>query len=139
MGETGEKPKDYLLWTLQPQAQVIWNGVRSKDAVDSTHTRYEAIGDKNGTLRLGARLNADHEGKWVAALEGNWIHRFKDIGVKMNGKKIFADGGRNVGEARVIYEGHLSQNLLGWSTLTYRKGSHGFHEESAQIGVRYMF
>lgn len=139
LGETGEKPDDYLLWTLQPQAQVIWNGVRSKDAVDSTHTRYEAIGDKNGTLRLGARLNADHEGKWVMALEGNWIHRFKDIGVKMNGKKIFADGGRNVGEARVIYEGHLSQNLLGWSTLTYRKGSHGFHEESAQIGVRYMF
>ena len=43
------------------------------------------------------------------------------------------------GEFRMGLEGHLSRNTLGWATVGVQAGKSGYHNETAQIGLRYMF
>lgn len=139
IGETGEKGIDRTVWTLQPQAQVIWDGMKADRVEDSSHTVYRQLGGDNVILRLGSRLHANFENKGLGFLELNWIHNTKKRGVWMNGDRTYQDGSRDSGEIRVGAEGYLEKNTLGWVTLGVRAGSHGYHEESAQIGVKYLF
>lgn len=57
----------------------------------------------------------------------------------MGTDKIYIDGGRNLGEFRMGLEGHLSRNTLGWATVGVQAGKSGYHNETAQIGIKYMF
>ena len=139
IGETGEKGINHTVWTLQPQAQVIWDGMKADRAEDSSHTVYRQLGADNVILRLGSRLHANFENKGLGFLELNWIHNTKKRGVWMNGDSVYQDGSRDSGEVRIGAEGYLEKNTLGWVTLGVRAGNHGYHEESAQLGIKYLF
>lgn len=139
LDETGTKDYNKLIWTFQPEAQIIWDGVKANSATDSFDTKYRQLGTDNVTLRVGARLHANYMNKGLGFIEGNWIHNTKKAGVELGNRKVFMDGGRNLGEFRMGLEGHLSRNTLGWATVGIQAGKAGYHNETAQIGIKYMF
>lgn len=139
IGESGTKDFNKLIWTFQPEAQVVWDGVHAKNGYDSTETKYKQLGKDNVAIRLGARLHANYMNKGLGFIEGNWIHNTKKAGVQMGSSKTYMDGGRNLGEFRMGLEGHLSRNTLGWATVGVQAGKSGYHNETAQIGIKYMF
>ena len=139
IGESGTKDYNKLIWTFQPEAQLVWDGVKANSANDSFGTKYRQLGTDNVTLRVGARLHANYMNKGLGFIEGNWIHNSKKAGVQMGTDKIYMDGGRNLGEFRMGLEGHLSRNMLGWATVGVQAGKAGYHNETAQIGIKYMF
>lgn len=139
IGESGLKDYNKLIWTFQPEAQLVWDGVKANSANDSFGTKYRQLGTDNVTLRVGARLHANYMNKGLGFIEGNWIHNSKKAGVQMGTDKIYMDGGRNLGEFRMGLEGHLSRNTLGWATVGVQAGKSGYHNETAQIGIKYMF
>ena len=139
IGEGGTKDYNKLIWTFQPEAQLVWDGVKANSAKDSFGTKYRQLGTDNVTLRVGARLHANYMNKGLGFIEGNWIHNSKKAGVQMGTDKIYMDGGRNLGEFRMGLEGHLSRNTLGWATVGVQAGKSGYHNETAQIGIKYMF
>lgn len=139
IGESGTKDYNKLIWTFQPEAQLVWDGVKANSAKDSFGTKYRQLGTDNVTLRVGARLHANYMNKGLGFIEGNWIHNGKKAGVQMGTDKIYMDGGRNLGEFRMGLEGHLSRNTLGWATVGVQAGKAGYHNETAQIGIKYMF
>ena len=139
LGESGTKDFNKVIWTLQPEAQVIWDGVKANSATDSTGTRYKQLGTDNVVIRAGARLHANYMNKGLGFIEGNWIHNTKKAGVEMGNGRAYVDGGRNLGEFRMGLEGHLSRNTLGWATVGVQAGKSGYHNETAQIGIKYMF
>lgn len=139
IGESGTKDYNKLIWTFQPEAQLVWDGVKANSANDSFGTKYHQLGTDNVTLRVGARLHANYMNKGLGFIEGNWIHNSKKAGVQMGTDKIYMDGGRNLGEFRMGLEGHFSRNTLGWATVGVQAGKAGYHNETAQIGIKYMF
>lgn len=139
IGESGTKDYNKLIWTFQPEAQLVWDGVKANSANDSFGTKYRQLGTDNVTLRVGARLHANYMNKGLGFIEGNWIHNSKKAGVQMGTDKVYMDGGRNLGEFRMGLEGHLSRNTLGWATVGVQAGKSGYHNETAQIGIKYMF
>ncbi len=66
-----------LIWTFQPEAQLIWDGVKANSATDATGTKYRQLGTDNVTLRVGARLHANYMNKGLGFIEGNWIHKYQ--------------------------------------------------------------
>ena len=139
IGESGTKDYNKLIWTFQPEAQLVWDGVKANSANDSFGTKYRQLGTDNVTFRVGARLHANYMNKGLGFIEGNWIHNSKKAGVQMGTDKVYMDGGRNLGEFRMGLEGHLSRNTLGWATVGVQAGKSGYHNETAQIGIKYMF
>lgn len=139
LSESGTKDYNKLIWTFQPEVQVVWDGVRASSVVDSTETKYRQLGKDNVSIRVGARLHANYMNKGLGFIEGNWIHNTKSPGVRMTQTDVYRSGGRNVGEFRMGLEGHLSRNTLGWATVGVQAGKSGYHNETAQIGLRYMF
>lgn len=49
------------------------------------------------------------------------------------------DAGKNTGELKVGLEGRLAKNLNGWVSASVRGGGGGYHNESAQVGLKYRF
>lgn len=137
--QSGEKDFNKLIWTFQPEVQFIWDGVKANNVSDNIGTKYRQLGKDNVSIRVGARIHANHMNKGLGFIEGNWIHNTKQAGVQMGEGKVWRNGARNIGEFRMGLEGHLSRNLLGWATVGFQAGKSGYHRETAQIGFRYMF
>lgn len=106
--------------------------------MDSTATKYKQLGKDNVAIRLSARLHTNHMNKGLGFIEANWIHNTKKAGVQMGNGKVYMNGGRNLGEFRMGLEGHLSRNTLGWASVGVQAGKSGYHNETAQIGIKYM-
>ena len=139
LGESGEKHFNKVIWTVQPEVQLVWDGIRASRVADSNGTQYKQLGKDNVSLRVGARLHANHMNKGLGFIEGNWIHQTQRPGVQIGKSHVYPKGARNVGEFRMGLEGHITRNMLGWATVGVQGGKAGYHNETAQIGLRYMF
>ncbi len=139
LGESGTKDFNKVIWTFQPEVQLVWDGVKAKDGYDATDTKYKQLGKDNVSIRVGARVHGNYMNKGLGFIEGNWIHNTKKTGVQMGSAKTYMDGGRNLGEFRMGLEGHITRNTLGWATVGVQAGKAGYHNETAQIGIKYMF
>ena len=139
LGESGTKDFNKVIWTFQPEVQVVWDGVKANDGYDATDTKYKQLGKDNVAIRVGARVHGNYMNKGLGFIEGNWIHNTKKTGVQMGSAKTYMDGGRDLGEFRMGLEGHITRNTLGWATVGVQAGKAGYHNETAQIGIKYMF
>lgn len=140
LSQSGSKDFNKLIWSFQPEIQLVWDGVKADTTVDKdTETRFKQLGTNNVSLRIGARLHANHMNKGLGFIEGNWIHNTKRAGVQMGTGCKYIKGGRNLAEFRAGLEGHVTKDLLGWATVGVQAGQYGYHNETAQIGLKYMF
>ena len=113
--------------------------MKTSDKKDYFGNNFTQLGKNNVQIRVGARVFGRQTARGNVFVEGNWVHNTKNPGVEVSGRKVFLEGVRNSGEARIGFEGNLSKNLLGSITGTVRVGNHGYNEESANISIRYMF
>ncbi len=136
-----------ISWYLQPQAQIIWSGVKTDTLFEANGTKVTSKGHNNIQTRLGARtfvnINSPAYFNGTAGtqlfLEGNWIHNTKSPGVEMNGAALEQKGVRNLGEVRLGLKGKLMRNLQLWTNATAQAGSNHYRDLTCMMGVKFSF
>lgn len=134
-------------WYVQPQAQVVWMGVKADEHRESNGTRVESTGDGNVRTRLGVKTwikghNRMDDGKsreFRPFVEVNWLHNTRDFGTRMNGVTVHQDGARNIGEVKAGVEGQIDDRLNLWGNVGVQAGDKGYSDTSAMLGVKYTF
>lgn len=144
LGTTGKNTSHAVDWSLQPQFQAIYEGVKLDEHVETEGTRVEMTGEGNIKTRLGFRLQASPESqpgerRGQGFLEFNWIHNTKTVGVEMDGVEVESEGMKDAGEVRFGFEGELTENLHGWISGGYLAGGSGYHEETVNVGLKYLW
>lgn len=143
---TTEKGCD-IGWFLQPQAQVIWSGVRTDTFHEHNGTRVKSKGRNNIQTRVGARLlfdtNVHSYAKGIGGtqlfIEGNWVHNTKNHGVEMDGTVLNQEGARHLGELKLGLNGKPTDNLHIWTNVTVRAGTHRYRDLTGMIGLKYCY
>ncbi|QST30959.1 autotransporter outer membrane beta-barrel domain-containing protein (plasmid) [Escherichia albertii] len=134
-------------WYVQPQAQVVWMGVKADEHRESNGTRVESTGDGNVRTRLGVKTwikghNRMDDGKsreFRPFVEVNWLHNTRDFGTRMNGVTVHQDGAGNIGEVKAGVEGQMNNRLNLWGNVGVQAGDKGYSDTSAMLGVKYTF
>ncbi|EFH6442486.1 autotransporter outer membrane beta-barrel domain-containing protein, partial [Escherichia coli] len=134
-------------WYVQPQAQVVWMGVKADEHRESNGTRVESTGDGNVRTRLGVKTwikghNRMDDGKsreFRPFVEVNWLHNTREFGTRMNGVTVHQDGTRNIGEVKAGVEGQINDRLNLWGNVGVQAGDKGYSDTSAMLGVKYTF
>ncbi|MCA8711578.1 autotransporter outer membrane beta-barrel domain-containing protein [Escherichia coli] len=134
-------------WYVQPQAQVVWMGVKADEHRESNGTRVESTGDGNVRTRLGVKTwikghNRMDDGKsreFRPFVEVNWLHNTREFGTRMNGGTVHQDGARNIGEVKAGVEGQINNRLNLWGNVGVQAGDKGYSDTSAMLGVKYTF
>ncbi len=134
-------------WYVQPQAQVVWMGVKADEHRESNGTRVESTGDGNVRTRLGVKTwikghNRMDDGKsreFRPFVEVNWLHNTRNFGTRMNGVTVHQDGARNIGEVKAGVEGQINDRLNLWGNVGVQAGDKGYSDTSAMLGVKYTF
>ncbi|WP_010342679.1 autotransporter outer membrane beta-barrel domain-containing protein [Escherichia albertii] len=148
--KTGEFSSSYDSlneWYIQPQAQVIWMGVKADKHRESNGTRVESTGDGNIRTRLGVntwikghnRMDDGKSREFSPFVEVNWLHNTRDFGTRMNGVTVHQDGARNIGEVKAGVEGQINDRLNLWGNVGVQAGDRGYSDTSAMLGVKYTF
>lgn len=146
-GEFGGSHGSLNEWYVQPQAQVVWMGVKADEHRESNGTRVESTGDGNVRTRLGVKTwikghNRMDDGKsreFRPFVEVNWLHNSRDFGTRMNGVTVHQDGARNIGEVKAGVEGQIDDRLNLWGNVGVQAGDKGYSDTSAMLGVKYTF
>ncbi|HGE9187501.1 autotransporter outer membrane beta-barrel domain-containing protein [Escherichia coli] len=134
-------------WYIQPQAQLVWMGVKADELYESNGTFIESTGDGNIHTRLGVknwlkghtRLDSSKSRNFSPFVEVNWLHNTRDFGVRMNGDPVYQDGTRNIGEVKAGIEGALTNGLYLWGNAGVQVGNKGYNNTSAMLGAEYTF
>lgn len=134
-------------WYIQPQAQIVWMGVKADKHRENNGTRVESTGDDNVRTRLGVKTwikghNKMDDGKsreFSPFVEVNWLHNTRDFGIRMNGVTVHQDGARNIGEVKTGVEGQINPHLNLWGNVRVQVGDKGYNDTSAMLGVKYTF
>ncbi|SUB83930.1 Outer membrane protein IcsA autotransporter precursor [Pragia fontium] len=132
---------------LQPQAQIVWMNVKSKNHREVNGTRVSSFGDGNIMTRLGSRLywQGHHEidhGKdriFQPFIEANWLHNTKNFGATMDKVRVEQKGSRNLGELKLGVEGQINKQVNLWGNVSEQLGKNGYSNTTAIVGVKYMF
>lgn len=144
IGTTGKGTASEVNWALQPQAQMIYESAQLDDHVEAGGTRVRMTSDHNIKTRVGFRLQAspavrDGEHRGQGFLELNWIRNSDPLGVVMNGTTINVEGTKHAGEIRFGFEKELADSLHGWINGGYLAGGSGYHQETVNIGLKYLW
>lgn len=134
-------------WYVQPQAQIVWMGVKADEHRESNGTRVESTGDGNVRTRLGvktwikghSRMDDGKSREFRPFVEVNWLHNTRDFGTRMNSVTVHQDGARNIGEVKAGVEGQINDRLNLWSNVGVQAGDQGFNDLSAILGLKYTF
>ena len=142
---------DYLIskngkkdWWIQPQAQLIYQGVHAdnfKDAqgVDINHGR------DNLQARMGVKtyLNIATNGNALTSYRPyvalNFIHNTNPYSVVINDIRYENEGSANLGELKFGVEGNVTKNSQVWLNASYIAGSHDNQAYQGNIGWKYNF
>lgn len=131
---------------MQPQAQIIWSGVKTDSFSEANGTKIKAKGRNNITTRIGARaiINIerqayDHVSKAQLFVEGNWIHNTKNYGIEMNGVTLNQKGSRNLGEFKAGFDHRVNSQLRLWANAGVRAGTKHYRDLTFMTGAKYSF
>lgn len=136
-----------LSYFIQPQAQLVWMGVKADEHQEVNGTNVAGEGDGNIQSRLGVKAfikghSAQDEGKdrlfqpFVAA---NWIHNSKDFGATLNNYTVKQDGAANIAELTLGLEGQWNKNVNIWGNVGQQIGDKGYSDTSVMLGGKYLF
>lgn len=142
---------DYLLnkngkqnWWIQPQSQVIYQGVHMDDFYDAQGYKI-SHGSANVQARMGFKTYLE-----IPSTEGaftnyrpyvalNFIHNTNPYAVDISGEEFTTQGSQNLGEVKLGIEGNLGKNSYVWANASYAAGSHSNQAYQGNIGWKYNF
>jgi len=142
---------DYLLnkngkkdWWIQPQAQLIYQGVHADDFKDAQGVDVYH-GKDNLQARMGVKtyLNVPTNGNKLTSYRPyvalNFIHNTNPYSVVINNVRYESEGSANLGELKLGIEGQVTKNSQVWLNASYVAGSHSNQAYQGNIGWKYNF
>ncbi|WP_371366661.1 autotransporter outer membrane beta-barrel domain-containing protein [Pseudomonas sp. QL9] len=129
---------------IQPQAQVIWSGIKADKHREDNGTEVSPVGEDNIHTRLGVKVfkemaTDDTGSRWAPYVAANWHHNTKVYGVKMDDVTQSMAGIRNTGEVKLGVDGALSKNLSVWGSVGGQFGEDSYSNAGASLGINYKF
>ncbi|MBS7440986.1 autotransporter outer membrane beta-barrel domain-containing protein [Enterobacter sp. 120016] len=132
-------------YAIEPQAQLIWNGVKADEHQEANGTIVKSKGTDNIQLRLGIKGKAD-----IRTSNGtntdvkpfmafNWIHNTHDYGVQMDDIAMTSSGAKDIAELKAGVEGHITPELSAWAGASVKMGTDNYRDTGGYIGIRYGF
>lgn len=140
--EFGEKEGNSL--SVQPQAQVIWSGIKTDDHREDNGSKISAVGEDNVHTRLGIKLfkevTHDSSGaRWTPSVAANWHYNSKIYGVEMDDVTQSMEGVRNTGEVRLGMDGALTSHLSVSASISGLFGEEDYSNVGGFLGLAYRF
>lgn len=132
---------------IQPKAQVIYMGVKTKDHREANGTVVEHNGEGNMQTRLGVKVYANNfsstdkekNREYQPFAELNWIHNKKDFSVVMDDISNKQKGTKDIGEAKIGMEVKINPNLNLWGNIAHQWGGSGYRDSRVTVGLKYSF
>ena len=133
-----------VAYFIQPKAQIIWQGLNTKNYRESNGTHITFDDNNNLQTRLGVRAstirqNADKSKQIGIFAELNWLHNSENSGIKMDGVKVTQKRPRDIAELKLGIDGQLSKNLTISGSVGLQKGSNKYHDTAVTLGINYRF
>jgi len=132
---------------IQPQAQLVWSGIKADDHDTDTGTRVQGEGGNNLQSSLGVKAYLkghseldDNTGRsFKPFVEANWIHNTARYGVRMDGDSLNQDGAKDIVEVKTGVESRLSANTSIWGGVGVQIGDKGYSDTQGQLGLKVRF
>lgn len=130
--------------SLQPQAQVTWQGVKAKNYIDSAGTTFAGFGYGNIQTKIGTKLLLDsHVSRSKINIkpyvEVNLVHNSKDFGAYVNGRRKAIEGTKRFVEYNTGIEAKVGPNMQMWATVGQRRSKQAYKETQVQVGFKLTF
>ncbi|WP_233432865.1 autotransporter outer membrane beta-barrel domain-containing protein [Rahnella victoriana] len=130
---------DQWNWTLQPQAQVIYQGVKQKDFTASNQSKVAQEGDNNVQTRLGLRSEWDIHPTPTLHLkpfiEANYRHNSAETSLNVDGANFSDNTAKDSAELSAGISGNLGANTTVWGKIGQQKGSDDFSQTEGSVGL----
>ncbi|WWJ88878.1 autotransporter outer membrane beta-barrel domain-containing protein [Erwinia aphidicola] len=132
---------------MQPQAQLVWMGVRADAHHEDNRTVVKGEGDGNLLTRLGIKtylkghhaLDNGKQREFQPFIVVNWLHNTRKFAAKMDGARVSQDGATNLLELKMGVEGQIDSRLNLWGNVGSQFGGHAYNDSGAMVGVKYNF
>lgn len=147
-GKTFEVAKtESATYYVQPQAQVVYMGVKADSHREANGTKVTGKGDGNVMTRLGARaaVRSNQEGGFANTygvepyVETNWIHNSKDFGAKMGSTKFEMDGASDIFEVKLGATSKVNSRVNVWGEVGHQFGDNGYRDQAVTVGFKVNF
>lgn len=136
----GDEQNDFF---IQPQAQVVWNGVKMDEHSEENGTQVEGKGGNNVQSRVGLKGFMEHRpdmnSVWKPYLAANWLHNSEEAGVRMDDVTLYSAGQKNLGEVKAGVESRIIRDLSVQAGASVQFGGDDYRNVGGSIGVRYEF
>ena len=142
---------DYLInkngknnWWIQPQSQVIYQGVHADDFKNAQGVNINH-GRDNVQARMGVKTyleiptNNNKLTSYRPYVALNFIHNTNPYSVVIDDVRYENEGSANLGELKLGVEGNVTQNSQVWLNASYFAGSHSNQSYQGNIGWKYNF
>ncbi len=134
-------------WFIQPQAQVVWMGVKANNVEEANGTKVKGEGDGNLLTRLGVKtylkghsaVDNNKQREFQPFLQVNWLHNTRNFATKMDDVRVSQNGATNLAEVKVGLEGKVNPRLNLWGNIGVQMGDAGYNDNAAMVGVKYNF
>ncbi|XUK75884.1 autotransporter outer membrane beta-barrel domain-containing protein [Erwinia rhapontici] len=134
-------------WFIQPQAQVVWMGVKANNVQEANGTKVKGEGDGNLLTRLGVKtylkghsaIDNNKQREFQPFLQVNWLHNTRNFATKMDDVRVSQNGATNLAEVKVGLEGKVNPRLNLWGNIGVQMGDAGYNDNAAMVGVKYNF
>jgi len=132
---------------VQPQAQVVYMGVKADSHREANGTRVTGQGDGNIMTRLGARaaVRSNQKGGFANTygvepyVETNWIHNTDDFGAKMGSTKFEMDGASDIFEVKLGATSKVNSRVNVWGEVGKQYGDNGYRDQAVTLGLKVNF
>lgn len=132
---------------VQPQAQVVYMGVKADSHREANGTKVTSRGDGNVMTRLGARaaVRSNEAGGFANTygvepyLETNWIHNSKDFGAKMGSTTFEMDGASDIFEVKLGATSKVNSRVNVWGEVGKQYGDNGYRDQAVTLGLKVNF
>ena len=125
-----------LNWTLEPQAQLIYNYYSSDDHVEQGGTRIKVRQGNDFTGRLGVRLNGKGERVNPFVTLNYWTHG-NHPSISMNNHHVDSDRARHIGEAKLGLEVDLNKNVQLFGQVQGSVGGNHTRSVGGSVGAAF--
>lgn len=134
-------------WFIQPQAQVVWMGVKADNVQEANGTKVSGKGDGNLMTRLGVKtylkghsaVDNNKQREFQPFLQVNWLHNTRNFATQMDDVRVSQNGATNLAEVKVGLEGKVNPRLNLWGNIAVQMGEAGYNDNAAMVGVKYNF
>ncbi|WP_159567255.1 autotransporter outer membrane beta-barrel domain-containing protein [Budvicia diplopodorum] len=136
-------------WFVQPQAQIIWSGVRADKVDDGRGSAIDSDNQDYWQSRIGLRTYlqgtspANRAQIFQPFIEASWLHNSHGYGVDYRtdrGSRHYeSDTSRDIAEVKTGVEGKISNSLTLWGNIGHQFDAQHYQRTEGTLGVKYQF